>query len=97
LGGENYDYVTFYNKLGEVAGIKRKMYKVPLWMQMIFARFQLFRAERFGKEPMITPKWIAKGCYNWEVSPEKAIQELGLPVIPIEEGLRKTVEYVKSL
>ncbi|MBU8891716.1 MAG: NAD-dependent epimerase/dehydratase family protein [Bacteroidales bacterium] len=96
LGGENYDYVTFYKKLGKVSGIKRKMYKVPLWTQIIFAGFQLFRAKRFGKEPVITPKWIAKGRYNWELSPEKAIHELGLPVTPFEEGLKKTIEYLRS-
>jgi len=97
LGGENFDYVTFYNKLGNVTGIKRKMFKVPIWVQMTFAGYQLFMAEWFGETPMITPKWIAKGRYNWELSPEKAIRELGLTITPIDEGLRKTVEYVRSL
>ena len=97
LGGKNYDYVTFYDKLGEVAGIKRKMFTVPLWIQVAFAKIQLFQAEWFSKEPMITPKWIAKGRYNWELSSEKAISELGLPVTPFEEGLKKTVDYVRSL
>jgi hypothetical protein len=63
---------------------------------MAFARTQLFGAEYLGMEPMITPKWIAKGRYHWELSPQKAIQELGLPVTPIEEGLRKTVDYVRE-
>jgi nucleoside-diphosphate-sugar epimerase len=97
LGGVNCDYITFYKKLADVSGIKRRMLRIPLWFQMAIARFQLFLAERFGKEPMITPKWIAKGKYNWEVSSERAIRELGLPVTPLEEGLRKTVEYVKSI
>jgi nucleoside-diphosphate-sugar epimerase len=97
LGGENCDYVSFYRMLGKIAGIKRKMLRIPLWVQFFIARFQLFLAEQFGKEPMITPKWIAKGKYNWEVSSEKAVRELGLPVTPLEEGLKKTVEYVKSL
>jgi nucleoside-diphosphate-sugar epimerase len=97
LAGSNYDYITFYRKLAEISGIKRKMYRLPLWLQITFARIQLFMADYFGKEPMITPKWIAKGRYNWEVSPEKAVRELGLPITPIEEGLRHTVEYVRSL
>ncbi len=97
LGGENHDYISFYSKLGEASGIDRKMIRIPVWVQLTFARIQLLLAERFGKEPSITPKWISKGNYNWELSSHKAIQELGLPVTPLSEGLRKTVAYVKTI
>ncbi len=97
LGGENHDYVSFYAVLGEVANIKRKMIRVPLWMQLAIARWQLFLANQFGIEPKITPKWVSKGRYNWELSSEKAIQELGLPVTPLKEGLIKTVAYLRTL
>ncbi len=96
LGGENYDYQTFFKILGKTAGIKRKMFTVPLWFQMLIAKYQLFMAKIFSKEPEITPKWIAKGRYDWELSPDKAIRELGLPVTPVEKGLKKTIEYLKS-
>jgi NAD+-dependent farnesol dehydrogenase len=96
LGGLNFDYITFYRMLGEVSGIRRKMFRVPIWLQLIIAQFQLFKAEMFGKEPMITPKWINKGRYDYEVSAEKAFKELELPVTPIEVGLRNAVDYVRS-
>ena len=97
LGGENYNYIDFYRILGKVSGVKRRMVKVPLWVQKGVAWAYLIRAEWFGKEPYITPKWIPKGEYDWEVSSEKSIRELGLPVTPLEEGLRKTVAYVQTL
>lgn len=97
LGGDNYDLETIYSKLAKITGIKRKMFKAPLWIQIVMAKVQLLMAEWFGKEPIFTPKWVAKGRYNWELSADKAKRELGLPVTPIDEGLLKTVEYVKSL
>lgn len=50
----------------------------------------------FGKEPLITPKWIARGKYHWEVSSEKAKQELGLEKTSLDEGLKKTIEWFKT-
>ena len=97
LGGDNYNYIDFFRILGKVAGIKRKMINVPIWVQMFIARIQLLMAVCFGKEPTITPKWIAKGKYNWEVSSEKAIHGLGYKITPLEEGLKKTMAYIESL
>lgn len=97
LGGNNYNYIDFFNLLGEASGIKRKMVRIPMWAQMSFARMQLFMALRFGRLPDVTPKWIVRGKYHYELSPEKAIRELGLPITPIKEGLEKSVEWVRSL
>jgi farnesol dehydrogenase len=96
LGGENIDYIQFYSMLSTSAGIKRKMLRLPLFFQLAFAKFQLFLANTFSVEPVIVPKWVSKGKYNWEVSPEKAVRELGLPVTPIQEGFQKTVSYLQS-
>ncbi|MFZ5554862.1 MAG: SDR family oxidoreductase [Bacteroidota bacterium] len=95
LGGENHDYNGFFDTLKNVSGIKRKMIKMPLGVQMMFSRLQMMKTW-FGKEPLITPKWIAKGKYDWRVSPQKAQDELGLKITSLEEGLRKTVEWVRS-
>ena len=95
LGGENYDYATFYEKLGAISGIKRKMYTLPLSFLTTFARLQLLLAEYFGIEPLVTPKWIAKARYDWKVSPQKAVEELGLPVTPIDVGIKETIAYLK--
>src|SRR5690606_19071586 len=96
LGGDNHDFIEFYDLLAEVSGVKKKMYKAPLWGQMAFAKYQLFMANNFGKEPVITPKWIARGKYDWVLSAEKAQKELGLTVTPLKEGLAKTVEWLKN-
>lgn len=95
LGGTNHDYIEFFDELKKASGIKRRMIKMPLFFQMTFARFQLLKP-LFGKEPLITPKWIAKGKYDWHVSPDKAVNELGLKITPLDEGLKSTVEWLRT-
>jgi nucleoside-diphosphate-sugar epimerase len=97
LGGVNCSYSEFFRVLGRVSGIRRRMIKVPLWVQMGIARIQLFLALGFGREPTIIPKWIAKGKYNWEVSSEKAVRELGYRITSLEEGLEKTMDYIRHV
>lgn len=95
LGGTNHDYIEFFDVLKKVSGIQRRMIKLPLFFQMIFARIQLIKP-LFGKEPLITPKWIAKGKYHWHVTPDKAVNELGLQITGLEEGLKNTVDWLRS-
>lgn len=95
LGGTNHDYNEFFKIISNVSGVKRKMIHMPIGLQMAFSRIQLMKTW-FGKEPLITPKWIAKGKYDWHVTPQKAIDELGLKPISMEEGIKKTVEWLKE-
>jgi nucleoside-diphosphate-sugar epimerase len=71
------------------------MIKMPIAMQMLFSRMQLMKTW-FGKEPLITPKWIAKGKYDWHVTPQKSIDELGMNPLSLREGLRKTVDWLNE-
>ncbi|MBI3133098.1 MAG: NAD-dependent epimerase/dehydratase family protein [Bacteroidetes bacterium] len=95
LGGENHTYTAFFNTLAECSGIRRKMVHMPDAFQMLFARLQLVKTW-FGKEPLITPKWVAKGKYDWHVTAEKARLDLGLKPTPLREGLQKTVDWIKK-
>jgi nucleoside-diphosphate-sugar epimerase len=97
LAGENQDYISFFAILSETTGIKRKMIKIPNWVQNCFANYQLFLAKYLNKTPKITPKWMCKGKYNWEVSAQKAIIELGVPITPLAIGLQMTVDNLRKL
>lgn len=94
LGGENHDYNSFFSTLSDVSNIRRKMIKLPISMQMAFSRFQLMKIP-FGGTPLITPKWIAKGKYNWEVDPSKAVNELGLEITSLKDGIQKTISWIE--
>jgi farnesol dehydrogenase len=89
LGGENLSYREFFNELSIQAGIKRKMIPMPHWAQTAFAKIQLSKAKLFGSEPLITPKWTAKGKYHWEVDCSKAKQALDYSPMTFKEGVQK--------
>lgn len=95
LGGTNHSYTEFFKLLAEAAGIKRTMIPMPLALQQAFAYIQQAKTW-FGGEPLLTPKWVAKGKYDWRVSPQKAIDELSLPVTPLATGLKETVDWIRS-
>lgn len=95
LGGENCTYFEFFQKMAELSNVNRRMLKIPIWIQFLFANFQLVRANILGIEPTITPKWLGKAFYNWEVSSQKAVNEIGYRITKIEEGLSKTISSLK--
>ncbi len=95
LGGSNHNYNEFFQKVGEQLGKKHWMIHMPLGVQMLFSRIQLMKTW-FGGEPLITPKWIAKGKYDWNVDPSKAVNNLGLQLTPLEDGLKQTIDWSLS-
>lgn len=95
LGGTNHNYFDFFDVLKKVSGIERSMIKTPFMVQLLFSQLQLIKTW-FGNEPLITPKWINKGRYNWSVSPAKAVEELGLKMTPLDVGLKATIDWIHS-
>lgn len=95
LGGPNHSYREFFDALKSTSGIQRTMIPMPLNLQLLFANLQLAKTW-FGGEPLLTPKWVAKGKYDWKVSPQKAVEELGLAITSLEAGLDKTVRWINS-
>lgn len=96
LGGSNHDLIDFFELLKKVSSVDVKMYNLPIWAIMLFARFQYLLAYGFNITPLITPKWVAKTTHDWKVSSIKAQDELGLKITPLEIGLKETVEWLKE-
>jgi nucleoside-diphosphate-sugar epimerase len=96
LGGVNATYNEFFNLIDELTGIKRKMYNVPLPVMLLLSHIQLFIANVFGKQPMITPAFVRKYNKHWIVSSKKAELELGYTIMPLKEGVSKTLFWLNQ-
>ena len=72
------------------------MIKMPIPAQMWFARLTYLAARLRGKVPVLTTKWVRRGNYHWEVSPKKAVDNLGLKITPLKDGLKETVSWSES-
>lgn len=96
LGGEDATYHELFDTIAQIGGKKHKLYKMPLGVMLTFGKMQLFMAENFGRQPMITPGWVRKYLYEWRVSSEKARNELGYQITPLKEGIQETVNWLRN-
>lgn len=94
LGGENVSYDAFFGKLQQVSGVRKRLVHVPLSVLLAVSHTMLAWTKITGKAPLITPEWVKKYLYDWEVSSRKAEKELGYPITPLEEGLARTIEWL---
>ena len=96
LGGDDATYHELFDTIAEIGGKKYKLYKMPLGAMLTFGKLQLFMAESFGRQPMITPGWVRKYLYKWSVSSEKARKELGYETTSLKDGIQQTVDWLKT-
>ena len=71
------------------------MMHLPMPLMMLFA-LKEEAGTLFGKEPLITRKWVRKYNHNLGCSSDKAIRELGYSITPLEEGINKTLHWLKE-
>ncbi len=94
LGGENISFEEFFNLLSDLTGKSSKLYKMPIPLMNLAARAMEIRANLTGAPPLLTPPWVKRYMYNWEISSEKAVREMGYHITPIQDGLAKTVDWI---
>ena len=97
MGGENLTLKQILNKLSELTGLPSPTMKVPHGVAMGFAVFdQLFTGMIMGKEPRATIDAVKMGRKKMFASSAKAEHELGYKVLPVEDALRRAVEWFQA-
>ncbi len=96
LGGENISYNDFFILIGEIAGRRRLMLKVPLTPIFFASDLAILANKLTGVKPFITKGLIKKFNYNWRVNSQKAINELGYAPASFRESLTKTIDWIKN-
>ena len=96
LAGEDATYHELFDTIAAIGGKKYKLYKMPLGVLLTFGRLQLFLAETFGRQPLITPGWVRKYLYKWSVSSAKAEKELGYQPTKLKDGVEQTVKWLRN-
>ncbi|MEP6683905.1 MAG: NAD-dependent epimerase/dehydratase family protein [Parafilimonas sp.] len=96
LGGVNASYNDFFNLLAKLTNKKRGLINLPVWAMMLAGIFLQLYSKLTDKPPLLTSPWIKKYHYDWSIDSGKAQSELGYSFIPLEEGLRKTIEWLNK-
>ena len=97
LANENVNVQSYFALLEEITGISAPRIKIPY----IFAYSTAFLLERvlglgFPNYSTLDIDSIKLSRYNWHADNSKAVNELGFTVTPIEQTIRKTVEWFRE-
>ena len=97
LGGENLTLKQILDKLAALTGLPSPTMKVPHAVAMGFAAFdQFFTGVIRRKEPRATIEAVKMGRKKMFASSAKAERELGYKIVPVEDALRRAVEWFRA-
>jgi NAD+-dependent farnesol dehydrogenase len=96
LGGENASFLELYALLERITGVPAPTRHIPFWVMGLAGRAMRWRAGLMGIEPLITDEVVAIYRHDWAYSSQRARAELGYTVTPLEEGLRRTVDWLRQ-
>ena len=96
LGGENMSFSEFFSGISTITGRSYKLIRMPVFIMMTVAGLMKFLAVAFRIPPLITPGWVRKYVYNWNISIEKAKNDLNYKPQSFKNGLNKTIMWIKN-
>ena len=96
LGGMNVSFNEFFSLLKTISNKNYFTVHLPFQLMMLCGWLEEWIARALGREPKITCPWIRKYNHNQALSSEKAARELGYSITTLEEGLIKTLEWMRS-
>jgi dihydroflavonol-4-reductase len=97
LGGENLTLKQILDKLAQLTGLPSPRVKVPHAVALGFAAWdQFFTGLLLRKEPRATIDAVRMGYKKMFASSAKAERELGYKIIPVEDALRRAVDWFQA-
>lgn len=98
LGGENLSLKEFLRKIAEIAKAPTPKIKIPRWVSLFGAYISEFLSYYIFKNyPSIPLSGIHMVKYSFFVSTEKAEKELGFKPSPIDDAIKRAVEWFKKI
>jgi NAD+-dependent farnesol dehydrogenase len=96
LCGENVDANGFFAALARVSSAPPPRRHIPYAAASLLGRACVAWAELTGQPPLLTHEVVDVFREHWAYSSAKARAELGYDPTPLEEGLRRTVEWLRG-
>ena len=96
LCGENRTMVEMMGIASRLAFLPPPRLHVPYAAATVMGALMLAWAELTGHLPLLTPAVVRTLKENWAYSSAKAERELGYRITPLEDGLRRTIEWLRA-
>jgi farnesol dehydrogenase len=92
LAGDNRTLNDMFRIVTDISGVKHSVRHLPFAVGKAVGALEVARARLFGHRPQLTPGVVEVFKHDWAYSSGKAERDLDYRVIPLEDGLRKTLE-----
>lgn len=96
LGGDNVSQGDFYATVGKVTGEKMPSLRMPDPLAKLSGAMMKGWAKLTGGVPSLTPDLVEVYRHDWALSSKKAESEIGYTWRSFEEGLRESVEWLRT-
>jgi len=97
LGGENLTLKQILDKLAAITGLPSPRVRVPYALALATGIVdEVFTGHILGREPRATMDAVRMGRKKMFVSSAKAERELGWKVVPVDDALRRAVEWFRE-
>lgn len=94
LAGTNTSYDELFDTVKRVAGSRRPHVRMPAWVTRVAGRAGDVVA-RWG-EPIVDSHTAEYACRTMHFDPSRARRELGYTVTPLEDSLRRSIEWFRE-
>lgn len=96
MGGENVTFDELFHNMKAASQKNHMLIHVPYPVLWFGSSIILVFARLLGKPPLITPGWIRRYLQHRRLSSDKAIRELGYTITPLNDGLKKTMAWIRK-
>lgn len=96
LGGHDISFNDFFETLQQVSGKQLNMIRIPLKAIAMYSRLEWLKTWLTGLPPVFLPEFADRLKYDQKYCSNKAVNDLGYHITPFNEGMLKTVNYIKG-
>ncbi len=96
FGGVNATFNELIAYIRKYSKVQKTLYHLPFPIMAGASQLMLAWSKLTGTAPMITPKWVRRYDFNWELDSSKAVNEIGYNIRSLEEGIRDTVDWIRK-
>ena len=96
LGNKDMTLEEIFQTLSSIADLPAPRVRLPHWLPLTVAAVETGVSRVLKREPSVPLEAVRLSRYRMFFDPSKAVRELGLPQTPIEEPLRRAVEWYRD-
>jgi dihydroflavonol-4-reductase len=96
LGNRNMTLREILETLSRLTGLPAPTIRLPHAIPLVFGALSTAAARITGRAPRVSLDSVRMSMHRMYFDAGKAMRELGLPQTPVEEALRRAVEWFKA-